>query len=280
MDCGGQILDTSVINIMGVLNVTPDSFSDGGSYFSSGKLDESLALSRAAQMFAEGASIIDVGGESTRPGAATVSPAEELDRVLPVIEKIAAELPVIVSVDTSTPEVMTAAAKAGAGLLNDVRALQRPGALSAAAQTRLPVCLMHMQGQPGTMQNSPSYEDVLVEVCKFLEGRIKACEAASIPRTNIIVDPGFGFGKSLEHNLALLRHLRQLQNLGRPVLAGLSRKAMIGKLLGDDSLDRTTASVCLAVLAVERGASIVRVHDVLETARAMRMVSALRGTSG
>jgi dihydropteroate synthase len=232
-------------------------------------------------MVADGADLIDVGGESTRPGAPPVSVAEELDRVIPVIEALASELAVPVSVDTSKPEVMRAAVAAGAGLINDVAALRRPGALAAAAALRVPVCLMHMQGEPGTMQQDPAYGDVVAEVAAFLAGRLAACEAAGIPRERLLVDPGFGFGKTLAHNLALLRGLPRLASLGVPVLAGLSRKSMIGALLGGVPVgERLHGSVAAAVLAVERGAAIVRVHDVGPTVQALRIVAAVGGDAG
>jgi len=274
--CGHHTLDLTRARVMGILNVTPDSFSDGGDFAT-----REAALRHARQMVADGADLIDVGGESTRPGAPPVSVAEELDRVIPVIEALASELAVPVSVDTSKPEVMRAAVAAGAGLINDVAALRRPGALAAAAALRVPVCLMHMQGEPGTMQQDPAYGDVVAEVAAFLAGRLAACEAAGIPRERLLVDPGFGFGKTLAHNLALLRGLPRLALLGVPVLAGLSRKSMIGALLGGVPVgERLHGSVAAAVLAVERGAAIVRVHDVGPTVQALRIVAAVRGDAG
>ncbi|WP_444919940.1 dihydropteroate synthase [Microbulbifer sp. CnH-101-G] len=263
--CGKHTLDLSSPVVMGVLNTTPDSFSDGGSYYQAGMLDLSLVLRRAEQMLLEGAAIIDVGGESTRPGADPISEQEELDRVLPVVDAICARLDVVVSVDTSTPAVMREAAVVGAGLINDVRALERDGALEAAAQTGLPVCLMHMQGQPNTMQSAPAYGDVVAEVANYLAGRIKACEAAGISREHLLLDPGFGFGKTDAHNLALLRALSQLGPAETPILAGLSRKSMIGRLLQREVEDRLPGSLALAMLAAQRGAKILRVHDVAET---------------
>jgi dihydropteroate synthase len=261
---------------MGILNVTPDSFSDGGDFTTC-----ETALQHARRMVAEGADLIDVGGESTRPGARPVSVEDELDRVVPVIEALAAELAVPVSVDTSKPEVMRAAVAAGAGLINDVAALRRPGALAAASALGVPVCLMHMQGEPGTMQQDPTYGDVVAEVATFLAERIAACGAAGIPRERLLVDPGFGFGKTLGHNLALLRGLPRLAALGVPVLAGLSRKSMIGALLGGVPVgERLHGSVAAAVLAVERGAAIVRVHDVGPTVQALRVLAALGGDAG
>jgi dihydropteroate synthase len=274
--CGHHTLDLTRARVMGILNVTPDSFSDGGDF-----VTREAALRHARQMVADGADLIDVGGESTRPGAPPVSVAEELDRVIPVIEALASELAVPVSVDTSKPEVMRAAVAAGAGLINDVAALRRPGALAAAAALRVPVCLMHMQGEPGTMQQDPAYGDVVAEVAAFLAGRLAACEAAGIPRERLLVDPGFGFGKTLAHNLALLRGLPRLASLGVPVLAGLSRKSMIGALLGGVPVgERLHGSVAAAVLAVERGAAIVRVHDVGPTVQALRIVAAVGGDAG
>ena len=276
LHCGHHTLDLTRARVMGILNVTPDSFSDGGDFAT-----REAALRHARQMVADGADLIDVGGESTRPGAPPVSVAEELDRVIPVIEALAGELAVPVSVDTSKPEVMRAAVAAGASLINDVAALRRPGALAAAAALGVPVCLMHMQGEPGTMQQDPAYGDVVAEVAAFLAGRLAACEAAGIPRERLLVDPGFGFGKTLAHNLALLRGLPRLASLGAPVLAGLSRKSMIGALLGGVPVgERLHGSVAAAVLAVERGAAIVRVHDVGPTVQALRIVAAVGGDAG
>ncbi|QFT56243.1 dihydropteroate synthase [Microbulbifer sp. THAF38] len=275
--CGKHILDLSSPVVMGVLNTTPDSFSDGGSYYQAGMLDLSLVLRRAEQMLLEGAAIIDVGGESTRPGADPVSEQEELDRVLPVVDAICARLDVVVSVDTSTPAVMREAAVVGAGLINDVRALERDGALEAAAQTGLPVCLMHMQGQPNTMQSAPAYGDVVSEVANYLAGRIEACEAAGISREHLLLDPGFGFGKTDAHNLALLRALSQLGPAETPILAGLSRKSMIGRLLQREVEDRLPGSLALAMLAAQRGAKILRVHDVAETVDVLRLQQIIDG---
>ncbi|WP_226643311.1 dihydropteroate synthase [Microbulbifer variabilis] len=263
--CGQHILDLSSPVVMGILNTTPDSFSDGGSYYQAGMLDLSLVLRRAEQMLSEGAAILDVGGESTRPGADPVSEQEELDRVLPVVDAICARLDIVVSVDTSTPAVMREAAAVGAGLINDVRALEREGALETAAQTGLPVCLMHMQGQPNTMQSAPTYEEVVAEVANYLAGRIEACEARGIIRERLLLDPGFGFGKTDAHNLALLSALSQLGPAEIPIMAGLSRKSMIGRLLQREVEDRLPGSLALAMLAAQRGAKILRVHDVAET---------------
>ena len=268
--CGKRTLDLSRAQVMGVLNTTPDSFSDGGSYYSGGALNLDIALQRAEQMVREGAAIIDIGGESTRPGAAPVTEQQELERVVPLVEAISANLDTVISVDTSTPAVMAGAAAAGAGLINDVRALERPGALEAAAAAGLPVCLMHMQGQPQTMQKEPHYDDVVAEVGAYLLRRLHACEAAGIPRSQIIFDPGFGFGKTDGHNLALLRELRSLAPPDIPLLAGLSRKSMIGRLLQREVDERLAGSLALALLAAQRGAKILRVHDVAETYDVLR----------
>lgn len=268
--CGNKILDLSHCNIMGILNVTPDSFSDGGKHS-----DVDAALYHAEQMIAQGASLIDVGGESTRPGAVAVSVQQELDRVVPVIEMINKNFDTIISVDTSTPEVITQSYAAGAGLINDVRALQREGALLAAAQTDLPVCLMHMQGQPDTMQQAPSYADVVKDIHDFLEERISACQVAGIKQERLILDPGFGFGKALSHNYQLLNKLDDFHALGLPLLVGISRKTMIGKVLNDKpASQRLSGSLAAAVIAAMKGAAILRVHDVAETYDAVRVVEA------
>jgi len=273
IDCAGKPLDLSQPAIMGVLNVTPDSFSDGGNFFSVEK-----SLQHAQRMVDEGAAIIDVGGESTRPGAAPVSLDEELERVIPVIEALASSLSVPVSIDTRKPIVMQAAVAAGAGLINDVNALQEPGAVEMAAGLGVPVCLMHMQGIQESMQQSPDYQDVVTEVATFLQGRADACLAAGMSEQQIILDPGFGFGKTVEHNLQLLQHLEQLVSTGFPVLVGLSRKSLIGKVLGLPVDNRLYPSVALAVLAVWKGAAIVRCHDVRETSEAIRMCHAVMNT--
>lgn len=278
--CAGRELDLSRPRVMGVVNVTPDSFSDGGTLFRSGRLDLDLALARAERMVREGAAILDVGGESTRPGAAPVPAQQEMERVLPVVERLAAEFDAVISVDTSTPALMKAAAAAGAGMLNDVRALSREGALTAAAATGLPVCLMHMQGDPGSMQLDPRYDDIVAEVADYLTHRIAACESAGIVRDRLLLDPGFGFGKSVAHNMALLRGLPTLGEHGLPLLVGLSRKSMIGKLLGREVDERLPASLALAVLAVERGAAIIRTHDVAATLDAVAMCTALHEQGG
>ena len=255
---------------MGILNITPDSFSDGGIFLSPEK-----AIAQALRMAEEGADIVDVGGESTRPGARSVSVQEELDRVLPVVEALHGRIPLPISIDTSKPEVMRAAVVAGAGFINDVRALREPGALEAAAQLEVPVCLMHMRGEPRTMQDEPCYADVVGEVRDFLGQRRDACLEAGIPASRLVIDPGFGFGKTLQHNIELLRGLKKLGNLGLPVLAGLSRKSMIGKALGLPVEQRLHASVALALMAVQQGARIVRVHDVGPTVEALRMMQAV-----
>ena len=264
---------------MGVMNITPDSFSDGGSLYKDNKPLLDLILRRGRAMVADGAAILDIGGESTRPGAAPVSVQEELDRIIPCVEALAGEVDALISVDTSTPEVMREAAAVGAGLINDVRALQREGALETAAALGLPVCVMHMQGEPGTMQENPSYDDVVAEVRDWLARRVEACLDAGIGKDKIWVDPGFGFGKTVDHNLALLRGLPELAALGYPVLVGLSRKSIIGKLIGREVDERLPASLGLAVLAADRGARIIRTHDVRETADAVAMVTALDDTA-
>lgn len=268
---GATLLDLGVPRIMGVLNRTPDSFSDGGRFTG---LD--LAMAQVGRMVEEGADIVDVGGESTRPGAAEVSVQEELDRVLPLLEDIRSRFPIPISIDTSKPEVMQAAVKAGAAMINDVYALRRPGALEAAAAAGTALCLMHMQGEPRTMQKDPHYRDVTVEVGQFLEHRARLAVDAGVPKESIVLDPGFGFGKNLEHNLTLLRRLSELAALGYPLLVGLSRKSMIGTLLGGKPVEeRLQGSVAAAVIAVQNGASIVRVHDVAPTVEALKVASAL-----
>lgn len=271
LPCGSRLLDLTRPQVMGILNVTPDSFSDGGLF-----RQRDSALRHAAAMVAAGATLIDVGGESTRPGAAPVSSVEELERVIPVVEAIAAELDVIISVDTSTAEVMRESARAGAGLINDVRSLQRPGALAAAADSGLPVCLMHMRGEPTTMQHNPQYADIVSEVEGFLQARIQACAAAGIARERVVLDPGFGFAKTLEHNLLLFKHLEALHAFGLPLLVGVSRKSMIGKVLGHEVGGRLYGSLGLAALAVTKGAQILRVHDVAETVDVVRMIAAVQ----
>lgn len=269
--CGDRTLDLTKTQVMGVLNVTPDSFSDGGHF-----IGHDSALKHADQMVAEGASIIDVGGESTRPGAEPVSVQEELDRVIPVIEALAGQVDAVLSVDTSTPDVMREASRRGAHMLNDVRALSRPGALEAAVEVGLPVCLMHMQGQPGTMQLNPQYNDVVTEVLRYLGERIEACEVAGLKRQQLLVDPGFGFGKTVGHNLQLLNELDRLQSLNCPILVGMSRKSMIGDVLGKPVDQRLYGSLSVAVAAAMKGAAIVRVHDVAETVDAITMINAMK----
>lgn len=255
---------------MGVLNVTPDSFSDGGRYAT---LDQQIE--RALEMVEEGAAIIDIGGESTRPGAAAVTTEEELARVIPVVERLRGATSAIISVDTSKPEVMRAALKAGADLINDVRALTLPGALEAVSATECGICLMHMQGEPATMQKDPKYTDVVSEVRDFLLERVAACRSAGISSDRIVLDPGFGFGKTVTHNVELLRHLSVLTGSGLPVLAGLSRKSMIAALLGRPAKDRLYGSLALAIMAVLNGARIVRVHDVAATVEAINVALAV-----
>lgn len=267
--CGRHELPLDRPRVMGILNVTPDSFSDGGLHVG---IDAALAL--AAQLVKAGVDIVDVGGESTRPGATPVSSSEELDRVVPVISAIVERFDIIVSVDTSKPVVMRAAAAAGAGMINDVRALGEPGALQAVAATGLPVCLMHMQGTPADMQDEPRYDDVLEEVLGFLEARRGAAVAAGVARDQVLFDPGFGFGKRLDHNLALVAGIPRLAR-SAPVLAGVSRKRMIAELLGDATLDRTMGSVAAALALIARGVSIVRVHDAKETVQALAVWSGM-----
>ena len=257
-------------HVMGILNVTPDSFSDGGRFNS---LDN--ALLQAERMIQAGVSIIDIGGESTRPGAPDVSLEEELARVIPAIKAIRAKFDVWISIDTSKAEVMRQAVEAGADLINDVRALQEPGALQAAAEANVPVCLMHMKGQPRTMQASPVYDDVLTDVEAFLQERVEACEAVGISKNQLILDPGFGFGKTIEHNYHLLAHLEKFHTLGLPVLAGMSRKSMIFKLLDKAPADCMVASVTCATIAAMKGAQIIRVHDVEDTLEAMKIIEVM-----
>ncbi|AIR64038.1 dihydropteroate synthase [Cedecea neteri] len=265
----GSTLDLSHPHVMGILNVTPDSFSDGGQHNS---LVE--ALKHANAMINAGATIIDVGGESTRPGAAEVSTEEELERVIPVVEAIAQRFEVWVSVDTSKAEVIRESARVGAHLINDIRSLQEPGALAAASETGLPVCLMHMQGEPKTMQQAPQYEDVFADVNRFFVEHIARCEAAGISKDKLLLDPGFGFGKNLTHNYQLLARLSEFHRYGMPLLVGMSRKSMIGQLLNVGPDQRLSGSLACAVIAAMQGAQILRVHDVKETVEAMRVVEA------
>jgi dihydropteroate synthase len=270
--CKDILVDLSRPAVMGVLNVTPDSFSDGGRF-----LDTEAAVRHGLTLAEQGAAFIDVGGESTRPGAAPVGVEEELRRVIPVIERLRGASGALISIDTSKPEVMRAAAAAGAALINDVRALREPGALAAARDSGCGVCLMHMRGEPRTMQLEPVYADVVSEVRAFLEERVAACRAAGIETQRLAVDPGFGFGKTLEHNLTLLRQLGELGAAGRPLAVGLSRKSMVGKLTGRPEGERVLGSVVLAVIAALAGASIVRAHDVAATVEALKVVTAVRG---
>ena len=270
LDCAGRELVLDRTLIMGILNLTPDSFSDGGLW--TGK---SAAVQHALAMQEAGADIIDVGGESTRPGADAVPLQEELDRVIPVIESIVGQLRVPVSIDTSKPEVMREAVAAGAGMINDVCALRFPGALQAAADMDVPVCLMHMSGDPRVMQNDPVYDDVALEVAGFLLQRAELCESNGISRDNIVLDPGFGFGKTLQQNITLFHALPELISKAYPVLVGISRKAMIGQLTGREVSDRVPGSITAAVLAAQMGAAIVRVHDVAETSDALKVATAL-----
>jgi dihydropteroate synthase len=272
LDCAGHALDLTRPLVMGILNVTPDSFSDGGVYF-----DPHRALEQAQRMVEQGAAIIDIGGESTRPGASPVSVEEELRRVVPLVEALSKALPVPISVDTSKPEVMRETVAAGAGMINDIMALRLPGALEAVAQLQVPVCLMHMLGEPRTMQSAPHYDHVVSDVMRFLNDRVEACVLAGIPRERILLDPGFGFGKTLQHNLDLLHALEQFLTLELPLLVGISRKSMIGALLGDRPVNgRLNGSLAAAVIAAMKGAAVVRVHDVAETADALKIVGAVR----
>lgn len=256
--------------VMGIVNVTPDSFSDGGKH-----LQRDAALAHAQQLIAEGADILDIGGESTRPGAKPVSAQEEMDRVLPIIEELR-DAAVPISIDTFKPEVMLAAVAAGAQMVNDINALQDAAAMNAVAASHVAVCLMHKQGNPQTMQEQPVYQNVVAEVSAFLGERIAAAEAAGIQRDRIVIDPGFGFGKTLAHNLALLQRLNELTALGVPVLAGLSRKSMLGALTGQEVAQRLPASVAAALIAVQRGANIVRVHDVRATVDVLKIWNAVK----
>jgi dihydropteroate synthase len=257
--------------VCGIVNVTPDSFSDGGRY-----IDPAAGIDHGHALIAQGAELLDVGGESTRPGARSPSVADEIARVIPVIEALARSASIPISVDTSRPEVMREAVAAGACLINDVRALRYPGALAAAAELDVPVCLVHMRGEPHTMQQSPQYVDVLTEVRAFLLHRVDACVQAGIPREHIVLDPGFGFGKTLGHNLDLLAQLHHIADIGLPVMAGLSRKGMLGAITGRDVQHRQVASAAAALIATQNGASLLRVHDVAETVDALAVLDAVR----
>jgi len=261
--------------VMGILNTTPDSFSDGGKFNSS-----ETAINHALEMLRDGADIIDVGGESTRPGADAVSAEEEMRRVVPIIKALRLQSNVCISIDTSKPDVMRAAVQAGANLVNDVNALREPGALAVCAELGVPVCVMHMQGEPRTMQETPRYDDVVEDIKLFLLQRVNECVAAGIKRENIIIDPGFGFGKNLQHNLQLLQRLHEFESLGVPVLVGLSRKSMLGLILGSPVEQRLYASVAAAVLAWTKGAKIFRVHDVKPTVDALKVCVAVQTSSG
>jgi len=280
LNCGSKTLDLSRPAVMGIVNITPDSFSDGGQLYAGNALDLDKTFNTVEKMLADGADIIDIGGESTRPGAAAVSQQQELDRVMPVVQGIKARFDALISVDTSTAEVIRESASAGVHIINDVRALQREGALEAAAKSGLPVCLMHMQNRPDNMQDSPSYNNVVSEVLDFLRQRKQACLDAGIASDQILLDPGFGFGKTLDHNLALFKALDQFAATGHPLLVGVSRKTMIGQLLDSDVDQRLIGSVTMALLAAQTVAKkaaqnsnsqglILRVHDVLETVQAL-----------
>lgn len=269
---GTRQLDLAHPQVMGILNITADSFSDGGELLAGGRLDADALLRRAEAMVRAGATLLDLGAESTRPGAASVAQSEELDRLSAALALLRPRFDVVLSVDSSSPVVFAMAAAAGAGLLNDVRALRRAGAIEAARNSGLPVCLMHMQGEPGTMQDDPRYHDVMAEVGSFLSARVQACVEAGMGRDRILLDPGFGFGKRLEHNLALLADLKALAASGLPILVGMSRKRMLGELTGRATGDRVAAGVAAAVLAVERGASIIRTHDVAATVDGLKVL--------
>jgi len=268
---GRSASDSSSPSVMGILNVTPDSFSDGGRFSSIGAASE-----QALKMFEDGARIVDVGGESTRPGAARVSEQEELDRVIPVIELIRKSSDGFISIDTSAPAVMRAAVAAGANMINDVRALTRQNALTEVARLSVPVCLMHMQGEPSGMQNCPTYESVVADVVRFLEVRKQCCLGAGIKSSNILVDPGFGFGKKLEHNLALLSNLSKFHVLEVPILIGVSRKSMFGQLLGRPVQERLAGTIAATVIAAQQGCAVMRVHDVKEAVDAIKLVAAMK----
>ncbi len=270
LNCSGKILSFDIARVMGIVNVTPDSFSDGGQHGTT-----EAAITYAMRLVEEGADLLDIGGESTRPGATEISEAEELQRVIPVIEALAKKIDIPIAIDTSKPAVMRAAVQAGASIINDVFALRRDNALELAAELKVPVILMHMQGEPGSMQSAPHYNDAVTEVHSFLTQRIFACEMAGISKKNIVIDPGFGFGKSLEHNLALLAQLQRFVELGVPVLAGLSRKSFIGTLSGRDVNDRVHGSVAAALIAAQNGAKIIRVHDVAATIDALKIWNAV-----
>jgi len=257
--------------VMGILNLTPDSFSDGGQF-----LNPDAAIQRVKEMIEEGADIIDIGGESTRPGAQPLTAEEEVQRVVPVIEAVRTKYNIPMSIDTSKAEVMKAAIAAGATMINDVRALQEPGALDAAAELQVPVCLMHMQGQPRTMQQNPTYADVVNDVRSFLLARLRACVDAGIDRKNLLIDPGFGFGKTLAHNLSLLKHLPEFVSMGLPILVGISRKSMLGTILDAEVDQRVAGGLATTVLGFEAGAKVFRVHDVKQTVDALKVCQAVQ----
>jgi dihydropteroate synthase len=273
--CGRVSLSLRTPAVMGVLNITPDSFSDGGQLCDQRGVRLSVALQRAETMVTAGAAILDVGGESTRPGAAELSSQQEIDRVAPVVEALSRRFDIVISVDTSNPLLMAEAATLGAGLINDVRALRRPGALEAAFKSGLPVCLMHMQGEPDTMQREPSYRDVVADVLQFIERRVADCVGAGLARERILIDPGFGFGKTTTHNLLLFRQLHRLVETAYPVLVGVSRKSLIGAITGRAVGDRLAGGLALAALAVLSGVAIIRVHDVAETRDVVVMMNAV-----
>lgn len=268
--CGKFQLDLSRPRVMGIVNVTPDSFSDGGKFSSTDS-----AVAHGLQLIAEGADILDIGGESTRPGATPVSLGDELKRVIPVIEALSAVTTVPLSIDTYKPEVMRAAIQAGADIVNDIRALQEEGALEVVANSNAGVCLMHMQGTPQTMQINPGYADVVAEVKQFLEDRLDAALARGIAKERILLDPGFGFGKTTEHNIALIQHLDSLAGIGLPLLVGLSRKSVLGRISGGDEQQRLSASIAASVISAMKGAKILRVHDVKATVNALKIVTAV-----
>jgi len=270
LQCGRHVLDLSSAQVMGVLNVTPDSFSDGGCFD-----NLSAAMVQAEAMLTAGAAVIDVGGESTRPGAHPVSEQEELDRVLPVIEGLVDNFDALVSVDTSTPAVMREAIRLGVGIVNDVRAFERSGAVEAVVNESVALCVMHMKGEPGTMQRAPSYAEVVRDISTYLSRRLEGLVDAGVSKARVLLDPGFGFGKTLAHNLALLKHLDAILALGQPVLVGMSRKTMIGEILDKPVNERLYGSIAAAVIAAQSGARIIRVHDVAQTVDAMRVVNAV-----
>lgn len=273
--CGARLLDLSEPQVMAIINITPDSFSDGGKFHADGVLLDKV-LRRVEEVCEQGATLIDIGGESTRPGSLTVTAGEECDRVLPVVDAIAKRFDTIISVDTSTPEVVRGAAKLGAGLINDVRALLRSGAMDAAAESSLPICLMHMQGEPSSMQQDPRYQNIFDDVAGFLKDRVAACLAAGISEDRLLLDPGFGFGKTTAHNFELFRRIPDFVGMGFPVLVGVSRKSMLGAITGRAVGDRLAASAAMAAMAVERGAHIIRAHDVKETVDAVKLATALK----